>query len=309
MDSNATKCFICDVECTTEEKFLGTNIARTLTMTMTAVLAKCLRTIVDTENEYFCSECTRKIEEYDQMVQLSLEIETELYELFRKKPTEPCYLLDAEIIVDQSAISVDLTDMKIENALSETAPENDLNDNYDEMVVEYLDEYDAQSDDGELTAVPKKKIDIEKRASDFLVEEKIQDDGIETTETVEMVKLEHFIKEDASDIESTCHTDEVEDVPIHKPKIKKRGRGRPPKKRVEQSQQATENNFACEQCSFIAKSHDELEAHKTIEHFEEDNRLSCDICGRTYKSKSALCVHLGTHNGRKTHGIFQVITF
>lgn len=301
MDSNATKCFICDVECTTEEKYLGTNIARTLTMTMTAVLAKCLRTIVDTENEYFCSECTRKIEEYDQMVQLSLQIETELYELFRKKPTESCYLLDAEIIVDQSEIGVDLIEsdhMKMENTLSEIAPENDLNDNYDEMVVEYLEEYDAQSDDGELMSNGKKKTDTEKSTSDFLIEQKSKEDGIEIA-TVEMIKVENFIEDD---------TDEVdEDVLIHKPKIKKKGRGRPPKKRI--SQEATENDIACQQCSFTAKSHDELEAHRTIEHFEEDDRLSCDICGRSYKSKSALCVHLGTHNGRKSHGKFQTISF
>lgn len=287
MDSNAIKCFICDVYCSTDEKYLGTNIARTLTMPMSTVLAKCLRTIVDTENEYFCPECVHKIEEYDQMVQLSLQIETELYELFRKKPIESCYLLDAEIVVERNTIdsgdSMDLNAVKAENNTSDIANENDMNDNYEEMVIEYLDEYESQSDDGELIT-DERKSPIEQETDQQDTEQRIQQD-----------------ENDAISNESSKTDEAAEKQTVYK-SVKKRGRGRPPKKKVTRQLENAENSLDGDKNSIFVKTLDELDEHNTTEHSDEDNRLTCDICGKIYKSKSSLCVHLGTHNSRKVHG-------
>lgn len=254
---------------------------------MTAMLAKCLRTIVDAENEYFCSECTRKIEEYDQMVQLSLQIETELYELFRRKPTDSCYLLDAEIIDDQDAISdglVETENIKLEaHAIAEkiSDEDNELNETYDEMVVEYLDDYETQSDEANLLIPDEKEIKVikEEEPSSCASDEASQEKGIEDTQKVGTIR-----------------------------KVRsKKGGG---KKQVARKKltttaktaQTTTIDPSCHFCSFTAKSREELEEHKTLKHFEEIKRLVCDICGRVYKSKSALCVHLGMHNGRSSHG-------
>lgn len=291
MDANLTKCFICDVECTAEEKFLGTNIARTLTMPMTAMLAKCLRTIVDAENEYFCSECTRKIEEYDQMVQLSLQIETELYELFRRKPTDSCYLLDAEIIDDQDASSdglVETEHLKIDtDTITEQISEhedNELNETYDEMVVEYLDDYETQSDDANL-------IPDEKDTAVIKVEEQSVSEEISQEKDIDDIKP----------------VDTIRKVRSKKVGVKKQV-ARKKLTRSVGTTDTTEIDLNCHLCSFAATRREELEEHKTLEHFQEIKRLVCDICGRAYKSKSALCVHLGMHNGRSSHGMAKIIS-
>lgn len=290
METNIAKCFICDVECDADEKFLGTNIARTLTTPMSTVLAKCLRTIVDTENEYFCSECTRKIEEYDQMVQLSLQIETELYELFRKKPIESCYLLDAEIITDPIAINsgaqiITSEELKLENVSPQKASENDLTESYDEMVVEYLDEYDTQSnndDDNEL---------LHTNDADEIADNDKVADQLELSE---------------NDVEEKVIKIETKTPGRRGRKPKKTGgvkgnaiKTKATTKRINKQPE----DLTCKQCSFTANSHEEFAEHKATEHFKENGkRLTCDTCGRSYKSKSALSVHLAMHKGRSPHG-------
>lgn len=306
METNIAKCFICDVECDADEKFLGTNIARTLTTPMSTVLAKCLRSIVDTESEYFCSECTRKIEEYDQMVQLSLQIETELYELFRKKPLESCYLLDAEIITDPIAINsgeqiISSAELKLEGGRPHKPPENDLIESYDEMVVEYLDEYEAQSNndndhdhdndnendnDDELLHTN----DIEENAGNDSVADQLE--LSENDAETKVIKIEQ---------KSPARRG-------RKPKKKAFGvkgvatKTKAPTKRTEK-QPNDENDLTCKQCPFTANSQEEFAEHKATEHYKENGkRLTCDVCGRTYKSKSALSVHLAMHKGRSPHG-------
>lgn len=283
MDANSIKCFICDVECLAQENYLGANIARTLTMQMSSVLAKCLRTIVETENEYFCEQCVKKIEDYDQLMQLSLQIETELYELYRKKPSESCYFLDAEIIVEQDPLNGELMStqsLKLENASVMNDEPLAEHDTYDEMVVEYLDDFDAQSDDVN-SSTDHKEIEAIKELSIEKSPEKI--------------------------LESTVKIEEKE---IPTPKLRsKRGTA---KKRTNKPNVvqlidfpetiSTDLEIKCQKCSFTANSNLELEEHKTIMHVEEVKKLDCDICGRSYKTKSALCVHLGMHNGRNSHG-------
>lgn len=301
METNISvfKCFICDVECDAEEKFLGTNIARTLTTPMSTVLAKCLRTIVDTENEYFCSECTRKIEEYDQMVQLSLQIETELYELFRKKPIESCYLLDAEIITDPIAINnveqiITSDELKLEHVSPQKAAANDLVESYDEMVVEYLDEYDTQSNNG----------NDNDDNDDDLLHTNDADEMLNNNKEVDQLELSE------NDVEGQVIKAKTPGRRGRKPKrvvgVKKGSamKTKATKKRLEkQPKEEEDDDLACKECEFTANSHEELAEHIANEQHNRNGKLlTCDICGRTYKSKSALSVHLAMHNGRSPHG-------
>lgn len=300
METNISvfKCFICDVECDAEEKFLGTNIARTLTTPMSTVLAKCLRTIVDTENEYFCSECTGKIEEYDQMVQLSLQIETELYELFQKKPLVSCYLLDAEIITDPIAINngeqkISTAELKLENVSPQKAAANDSTESYDEMVVEYLDEYDTQSNN-------------DNDDNDDLLHTDEADEMLNNNKEADQLELSEI------DVEGQVIKARSPGRRGRKPKrivgVKKGSpiKTKATKKRLEKQlkvEEEEEDDLNCKKCDFSANSHEELAEHRANEHRNGKGKLmSCDICGRTYKSKSALSVHLAMHNGHSPHG-------
>lgn len=290
METNLTKCFICDVECDAEEKFLGTNIARTLTTPMSAVLAKCLRTDVDTENEYFCSECTRKIEEYDQMVQLSLQIETELYELFRKKPIESCYLLDAEIISEP--VEIHNEEIKTEDELNLTkSSENDSIEPYDEMVIEYLDEYETQSmindddDDNELHTN-----DIDDTASTEKVTDELE---VDQNDAENEIKIVTVIGETGQKGRKNKRTAAKSRAVKKKKKTTIKRNGKQIKEEID---------LNCKKCSFTANNHEEIEKHKQTEHLNRRKPLTCDICGRTYKSKSALSVHVAMHNGITSHG-------
>lgn len=249
---------------------------------MTAMLAKCLRSIVDTENEYFCMECTRKLEEYDQVIQLSVQIETELYELFQRKPSEPCYLLDAEIISDQDQINEALIENDnakiVKEATQIEIPGEEFAESYDEMVVEYLEDYETQSDTAELV----------NDQNEVGMEDKLVPNNDDDTEIVE----EKVLRKTPSPRKTKNKKDNAKN---------RKGKKSAVQTKTEPSE-AIDSDLSCQKCSFIAETREELEEHKTINHIEEIKQLVCDICGRSYKSKSALCVHIGMHNGRNSHG-------
>lgn len=124
-----TKCFVCDDSCVAISKNIGTNIADSLNMPLAYILTKCLRTVVEVENEHFCFNCIRRIEEYDRLAQLSLQIENLLFKQFQSKP----FIMEvAEITVHQSAINELLIDSSIvkveENTIERSTDEIDLED-------------------------------------------------------------------------------------------------------------------------------------------------------------------------------------
>lgn len=109
MNSNLVNCFVCDASCVAKDQFLGSQLTRALTMPLSALLSKCLPCIkqlsIDVEKEYFCSECSRKIEEYDQFVQLCVQIETELYEQFQHKLAKEYHLSTTESVVERENVN------------------------------------------------------------------------------------------------------------------------------------------------------------------------------------------------------------
>lgn len=246
MEAILTKCFICDVACIAHDKYLGINIARTLTMPIGNILDKCLRAQIDVEKECFCAECAKKIEEYDQVVQLSLQIETELYELYHKKASESCYLIDAEVIGDLTKIEHD-DPSKSENedpakTEYEDSIETETNYQYDGMVVEYLEDTDQHLN--------------------------------ESTSSSEHIE------------DGRCSDDKEESPP------QRRKSKRNPEARV----QIEVKIYKCKKCHFKTLEYDEFIEHRA-EH-ETEERFVCDICGRSYKSKSALTTHIGLHSNR-----------
>lgn len=101
------------------DKYLGLNIAVTLAMPLSAVLEKCLRVVADVEKEYFCTKCSKKIEEYDRLMWQSRQIEKDLHEQFQNKYIK--FDLDdsngQQIIWDRD---------RVNEVLIETATQHDL---------------------------------------------------------------------------------------------------------------------------------------------------------------------------------------
>lgn len=118
------RCFICDVPCA--KKYHGSKIANTLSMPLTAVLAKCLRVVADIENEYFCTNCTDKIGEYDKLLLHSRQIENELNEQFRNKLMK-YEEDDQDQDIKQIFIQTPDEDIDITNTNSEKIDEKQMN--------------------------------------------------------------------------------------------------------------------------------------------------------------------------------------
>lgn len=255
MEAILTKCFICDVACVAHDKYLGLNISRTLTMPMVNILDKCLRAHIDVDTEIFCAECAKKIEEYDQVVQLSLQIETELYELYHKKVvSESCYLIDAEVIEpDKESL------------------EDESNCNYnDGMVIEYLDDH--------LNDLNSSSEPAEESQTDFKSALGEEDD------------------EEERDGEKEEEEEEQEEEKISLPLRRKS------KRNVDSSTkigQVSVKIYKCKKCDFKSLEYDEYQDHR-MEH-ETEERFVCDICRRSYKSKSALTSHIGIHANKSKY--------
>lgn len=275
MEAILTKCFICDVACVAHDKYLGMNIARTLTMPMANILDKCLRAHIDVDKEIFCVECAKKIEEYDQVVQLSLQIETELYELFHRKVSDgsTCYLLDAEIIADSQSDTIESKD-KLDDST-----EDDASYTYDGMVVEYLEECDPHLNE----PVPSPEtVELDT----VYLEQKIKSES-EATEEPSSSPRRGRTKSKLRPQRQTRAQSQMQAQTTHQTKVKKA-----------QNNQANEQTeikiYSCKKCQFKTIDYDEYQEHRT-EH-DSSLRFVCDICGRSYKSKSALTTHISMHS-------------
>lgn len=291
METVLTKCFICDVACVALEKYLGMNIARNITMPIKSILTKCLREMVESEKEYFCAECAKKIEEYDQIIQLSLQIETELYELYQKKANESCYLLDAEIIVGSNGINDStISENKIIelNDVAHSDDEDEIDNHYDDMVVEYLYDCESHENDSEYNAEQKTYYKAEsegntthKIISDNTLSQLDDSDSVENVKSSERVKQKKRSPKTLSDKKKKLCVRKVQG------------------KQTDDSNHKTDGLLNCKKCDFIAKDNEQLQKHK--DSHDEDERVVCDICGRSYKSKSALSIHIGIHSGKSPH--------
>lgn len=312
MDSNLAKCFICDMSCDAKCTNQGLFIAQTLTMPLISVLTKCLRTFVEVENEYFCRECVGKIAEYDKLAKLSLDIEADLYRQYQNKPFRSGFL-DDEFIVDQNEIRDKISDffnfkpnLKIRNNSTKTTtvideidlttspsdvasddeqepepepePEQELNEPTDAVVDEDLNfikqieqnEQNEQSDQSE-----------ESDQSEYEDEEFSENSELKS-------------KDDENDSQSYEATEEnvqsTNDKQTNIVKKRKIKRGRKRKQaNISNSNVSSNNNN-----------------NNNNIHSGDPTRISCDVCGRTYKSKGALGTHMVKHSDNNPHGNIRI---
>lgn len=297
METILTKCFICDVACVALEKYLGINVARNITLPIKTILTKCLRETVESEKEYFCAECAKKIEEYDQIIQLSLQIETELYELYHKKMNESCYLLDAEIIVGANGTnnSIDLENRTSHDELNDSTThpdEEDETDNshYDDMVVEYLYECEPHENDSEYSAEQKTFFKPEtkmNRTHKIIIDKTLN--RLDDSDSAGNGKSSKKVKQKKASPKTL--TDKKKKLPVRKVQDKQ----------TSDATHKTDGFANRKKCDFITKDYDEIQQHEDAHKDDEGERVACDICGRSYKSKSALSIHIGIHSGKSPH--------
>lgn len=290
MDSNLAKCFICDVVCVAKCTNQGSYIAQSLTMPLISVLTKCLRTFVEVENEYFCCDCVRKIKEYDNLAKLSLQIEADLYRQFQSKPFRTGFL-DDEFIVDQSEIR-DFFNFK--QNLSSANDNTQINKRVDEI---------------DLTASPIDSIEKSNESTDIMIVkdlarastenvQSVENDAVEI-EQLEQLELDSDEREidddvfpDNFDTKSNDDDDYFDDVKSHSSNAA-----------AEQNVPPTRNKQ-----TNIVKKRKKRKVRKANNNNNNDNSQSgnslwsCDICGRSYKSKGALGTHMVKHSDQNPHG-------
>lgn len=288
--------------CVAKSKNLGSNIARTLTMPLISVLTKCLRTFVEVENEYFCGECMRKIEEYDNLARMSLQIETELFRQFQNKPFKSSFL-DDELFVDQSEIR-DFLDQGSKGKINTTRPKTDD--------IDLLSKATQQS-----TEKQTKPITIE----ELLNPPKVEDDGdsdeeIEDEEEEEEYDEEIIEPEYNENVKKSGHFESVEPIALI-PKL-------------EQMEKSIKINAESDRNAEIAEFIERIKSKKkrgrkckpkppvSTERMKlkdwkitSEGPLTCDICGRSYKTKGALGVHMVKHSDSNPHGnsFFRIDVF
>lgn len=199
MDS--VKCYICNVFCAATYNKTGSSITRTLTVPLTAVLASCLPIVDDIDTEYFCVNCTNQIEEYDDLVRQSRQIENDLYEKFLNKSLKCEMEEEPVIIIDRDKIN--------------------------EVLIQTVEEIKIPLSDGANT----------------------------TTNSVQQVQ---------GDKVQPLGRTEVKMLNVKKIETNSKLVARTPNYKIE--------------------------------------RVSCDICGKTYKSKGALGVHMVQHGAKSPHG-------
>lgn len=270
MEAVLTKCFICDVACVAHEKYLGINIARTLTLPMSSILDKCLRAQIDVDKEIFCAECAKKIEEYDQVVQLSLQIETELYELFHKKETES-YLVDVEVIGETEKIP--------HKYLVDEINDDDTID--DGMVVEYLDETDSH------------------------LNESISDHPDDNNQLIS----ESLKSESTTDIDSPSpqqrrskrHLNSIATNKVYKCKKCDFNTVEYDEYQEHRNEHETDERFVCDICGRSYKSKSALTNHIGVH--SNKSPFECQLCNKTFTQRGALVRHMPIHTGEKPHQV------
>lgn len=294
MDSNLAKCFICDMSCDAKCTNQGLYIAQTLTMPLISVLTKCLRTFVEVENEYFCCECVRKIAEYDKLAKLSLDIEADLYRQYQNKPFRSGFL-DDEFIGDQNEIRDKISDffnfksnLKLRNNSTKTTT--------------VIDEIDLTTSPSEVAAddeqQPEPEQELNETADDVVADEDLnfikqieqneqrdqsgESDQSEYEDEEFSENSEPKSKDDENDGQSNDAAEEnVESASDEQTNIVKKRKTKRGRKRRQTNKNSNNNNNNIQS--------------------GDPTRISCKICGRTYKSKGALGTHMVKHSDNNPH--------
>lgn len=297
MESNLADCFICGASCAAKCSNQGFYITKNLNMPLIAVLTRVLRTF-ETEaesNAYFCCDCVQKIKEYDNLIRLSSQIEAELNEKFENKPVKSSDLLDDHMFVDQNEIR-NLLEIKSNLNVNDNTPSHkneivDLsitttNDDQAEKLTKSIDRQSTgtiaflnQFDDVQGLEI----IAVVDNLNDIGEVQGVESIAVEIQQMEKLLSNEQQNDDDDEFSEFTSEEDDDDDIYDNS-----NNNGYVPEMHL-QSINEELNTAKKTKVKTIQK------AKRTKSHTQTVS-LSCQICGRSYKTKGALGVHMVKHS-------------
>lgn len=314
VETVVTKCYICDVACVALEKYRGISIARKVVLPMKSLLLKLLRVVVESfDEEIYCPECSKKIEEYDHILQLTEQIETELYTAFRRKCDGPDWM--------KKSLSTDNAEDSLDQKLFQQQLEAD---DGQQIIVEYLDDYytgddrSEQGDDDRNIDRLTKTTDLEISALLAENEENVaHEESDEKVSSHENNSTEEAATSESSEKSKKQRSKRKQDLKSPSSTVQKQSpvsQTRTTQRRSNRTRTRTPATSTVTVVKSTVKSNDDECEENSDENdtdpdcdknpsytTTEDNQFTCEICGKVYKSKSAIKIHLNTHSRTNLH--------
>lgn len=290
-DSNLPKCFICDGIVPSKDECVGAAVGQTVMLSVARILEMCLQHLfTEIDNEFFCPDCIQKIQHYDQLVQLSKQIEGELFEVYQRKSLNNYFIVD-DTYDDDGTIDM--------NAAEEVV----------------LDEATDAEDD------PLTKR-IGSKCAEEVMEEDDENDFVATVETMKNVKLEiehvlliegkystrsqrNRMKKESEEVKPPQRT------PTRTAKSKREYKcptcKAPCRNRSDRSNHiktahgGEKCELVCDVCGQSYKSKRALDIH--VDMHKGISPHECNICGKKFTQKGALVRHMPLHTGEKPYQV------
>lgn len=266
MEECLQKCFICDADIQSNEKCIGTHWSKSIILPISKILEKCIQQLFDEADEqYFCFECIKRMQEYDQLVQLSQQIENDLFDAYQRKSLNNYFIVDDEPDYEQ--------DTRTEN-IAELSGGDGVDDetDYDKICANDIDDCMNKIDNNSMDT---KNVEL-------IIEYVPQ---VTTPPTANRYVVQELRKRGRP---KKGANEELKNVNNHKENRSQRLRKLPT------------NNLNCERCDISFRNKIEQREHNKTMHANKQ-WLVCDICGQRYKSKGALDIHVGMHKGVSPH--------
>lgn len=292
-DANLPKCFICDGVIPSKDECCGAAVARTVVLSVTKILEMCLQHLfTEIDDELFCADCIQKIQHYDQLVQLSKQIESELFEVYQRKSLNNYFIVDDTYDDDET---IDMT----------AAEEVILDDGTD-------------AEDDPLTKR------MGSKCADEVLEEDDENDFAVTVQTMKNVKLEiehvlpidgkystrsqrNRMKKESEEVKAAKHqpTRTAKSKREYKcPTCKAPCRNRSDRSNhIKTAHGGEKCELVCDVCGQSYKSKRALDIH--VDMHKGISPHECNICGKKFTQKGALVRHMPLHTGEKPYQVLK----
>lgn len=262
-DTNLPKCFICDGMIPSKDECVGTVVAQTVMFPIAKILEMCLQHLfTEIDCEFFCPACIQKIQHYDQLAQLSKQIESELFEAYQRKSLNNYFIVE-DTYDDDEAIEMHAAEEVIFDDASD-AEDDPMAKRIGKGAEETLDDDDGT--DFEATVQPTHNVKLE-------IEHVPPTGGGKYSTRSQRTRAK---KEDADE-------------------------GKPAKRKPLKTSKFKKREYKCPMCKAPCRNRADRSNHIKTEHGGEKCDLVCDICGQLYKSKRALDIHVDMHKGISPH--------
>lgn len=284
------KCFICDGVVATSKKCRSAAVAQTLTLSMTKILEACLQHLfADIDNESFCGECIQRIQQYDELVQLSKQIESELFEAYQRKSLNNYFIVE-DAYNDDAAIEMHAEEVMIDEYID--ANEDDIGK---EIGID--DDKPFVVDDGNAFATENVKLEIEHVLPNE-VKYRTRSHSVRRKTGPEL-DADAQVKSTPEKAAKTAKTTKREyKCPVCKAPCRNRSDRTNHIKLVHGGEKV---EMVCDICGQSYKSKKALEIH--IGMHRGFSPHACHVCGKKFTQKGALVRHMPLHTGEKPYQV------